>query len=151
MAETKLSAKQERFIQEFLVCLNSAEAARRSGYSGDDHAMAVVGSRNLHLPKIASLIRKKQDEFAAGVDLNARYVLHRLRNAVEQYIDTPEYAQHGLRALEDIAKYLGMFVEKREVVGEVKLSRVEIVKDYGDDSVIDGVARVVEDGNNTPN
>ena len=78
-------------------------------------------------------------------------VLHRLRNAVEQYIDTPEYAQHGLRALEDIAKYLGMFVEKREVVGEVKLSRVEIVKDYGDDSVIDGVARVVEDGNNTPN
>ena len=151
VAQTKLSPKQERFVQEFLVCLNSAEAARRAGYSGDAHALAVTGSRNLQIPKIATIVRKKQDEFAAGLDLNVQYVLHRLKGAVDQYIDIPEHAQHGLRALEDIAKYLGMFVEKREIVGEVKLSRVEIVKDYGDTQVIDGIAKVVEDGNSTPN
>lgn len=47
-----LTGKQRTFVQHYLTCLNATEAARRSGYKGDDNALGVVGHRNLRNDKI---------------------------------------------------------------------------------------------------
>ncbi len=50
-----LTAKQRIFVAEYLICWNSAEAARRAGYS---HKTArEIGRENLSKPDIAEVIR----------------------------------------------------------------------------------------------
>lgn len=63
MAE-KLTGKQARFVDEYIVCLNGTEAARRAGYSGDDATLAVAASRMLRNDKISRAIGKRLERFA---------------------------------------------------------------------------------------
>lgn len=59
-----LTAKQQRFVEEYLVDLNATQAAIRAGYSED--TAAKIGSENLTKPDIATAIS------AAKVDLTRR-------------------------------------------------------------------------------
>lgn len=63
MEEKKLTERQERFVNEYLVCGNGAEAARRAGYS-------LISARqrayeNVTKPDIQDAIRAKMDK--AGI------------------------------------------------------------------------------------
>lgn len=66
----KLTAKQERFIQEYLLDLNATQAAIRAGYKA--HAAAATGSENLRKPLIAEAIAAVQAQrsakFSIGLD-----------------------------------------------------------------------------------
>jgi phage terminase small subunit len=55
----RLTGKQQRFVVEYLKCLNATEAARRSGYEGDDNTLSSVGYENLRKPDIASRIEEE--------------------------------------------------------------------------------------------
>ena len=48
----KLTAKQARFVQDYLIDLNATQAAIRGGYSAQ--AAAIIGHENLRKPNIAS-------------------------------------------------------------------------------------------------
>jgi hypothetical protein len=142
----RLTDKQEVFIREMVLNNNAAEAARVAQYKGDSHGLAVQGHRLLQNPVIADAIEIKRQEVFDGLDLNVQWVLHKLRNVVTQFIDDPENAQHGLRAIEMIAKHLGMFIERKEVRGEITVKHTEVVKDYGPNGppAIEGEHRVLE-------
>lgn len=60
----KLTAKQQRFVDEYVVCLNGTEAARRAKYDGDDATLAVIASQNLRKLNISKSINEKLAEFA---------------------------------------------------------------------------------------
>lgn len=60
----KLTVKQQRFIDEYVVCLNGTEAARRAKYEGDDATLAVVASQNLRKHYIVSAINERLNQFA---------------------------------------------------------------------------------------
>ncbi len=48
MAKQQLTQKQKRFIDEYLIDLNAARAARAAGYS--EKTAEKIGSENLHKP-----------------------------------------------------------------------------------------------------
>src|SRR5690606_35612738 len=54
----KLTAKQRRFIDEYLRCWNATEAAQRAGYKGSKATLATVGYENLNKPYIRAVIEK---------------------------------------------------------------------------------------------
>lgn len=56
----KLTAKQERFVDEYLVDLNATQAAIRSGYS--PKGAEVQGHHLLRNPKVSDLIRDRRKE-----------------------------------------------------------------------------------------
>lgn len=70
----KLTGKQARFVDEYIVCLNGTEAHRRAGYAGDDNVHAVEASRLLRNPKIVHAI----DERLAHYAMSANEVLMHL-------------------------------------------------------------------------
>ncbi|HEX3018602.1 MAG TPA: terminase small subunit [Caproicibacter sp.] len=53
----KLTAKQERFIDEYLVDLNATQAAIRAGYS--EKTAYAIGNENLKKPDIQNVINEK--------------------------------------------------------------------------------------------
>lgn len=55
----KLTAKQQRFVDEYVICLNGTEAARRAKYDGDNATLAVIASQNLRKLNIANAINAK--------------------------------------------------------------------------------------------
>ena len=72
----KLSAKQERFCQEYMVDLNAAQAAIRTGYS--ERSAKVKGCQILSMPHIKARIKELKSKRIARVEANADYVLRRL-------------------------------------------------------------------------
>lgn len=62
--DIKLTGKQKRFADEYIVCLNATESCRRAGYSGDDATLAVIGSQNLRKPNIIAYIDERLNQFA---------------------------------------------------------------------------------------
>ena len=77
----KLTAKQQRFCDEYLVDLNATQAAIRAGYS--KKTAAVIASENLQKPNIAEYIEKrmaeKQAKLIADQDEVMRYLTSVLR------------------------------------------------------------------------
>lgn len=55
-----LTAKQERFVEEYLVDLNATQAAIRAGYS--KKSAFIIGHENLRKPKVAEAVEKAQSE-----------------------------------------------------------------------------------------
>jgi phage terminase small subunit len=60
----RLTAKQQRFVDEYIVCLNATEACRRAGYAGEDSVLAVMGSKMVRNGKILDAIKEQLDSFA---------------------------------------------------------------------------------------
>src|SRR5690348_11354032 len=54
-----LSARQQRFVQEYVVDLNATQAAIRSGYSAK--TAHVIGGENLRKPAVAADVQKLLD------------------------------------------------------------------------------------------
>lgn len=60
MSELKLTNKQKRFIDEYLVDINATQAAIRTGYS--KRSAAAIGNENLLKPAIADEIKRRIKE-----------------------------------------------------------------------------------------
>lgn len=72
----KLTPKQRRFVEEYLIDLNATQAAIRAGYS--EKTARSVAAENLTKPDIANAIAKAQNARIERTEINADYVLKRL-------------------------------------------------------------------------
>ena len=88
MAEKKLTAKQQRFCDEYLIDLNATQAAIRAGYS--PKTAAVIAAENLKKPNIRNYIdeRMKEKEAALVADQNEvmRYLSAVMRRELSEHI-----------------------------------------------------------------
>jgi phage terminase small subunit len=89
----KLTPKQVRFVQEYLIDLNAAQAAIRAGYSAK--TARVMGHENLTKPDIAAAIEKAMSERAERTRLTGDMVVDELRkigfaNMLDYMKSTPE-------------------------------------------------------------
>jgi phage terminase small subunit len=107
-----LSNKQRVFIEEYLLCWNSSEAVRRSGYTGKPN---VVGPRLLANVSISAEIEKRLRE----KHLSADEVLSRLadmaRSDISEFcdIDTPsDLKKETLKGKTHVVKKFKKFVTK---------------------------------------
>lgn len=71
-----LTAKQQRFVEEYLVDLNATQAAIRAGYS--EKTAYSVGHENLSKPEIAVAIAEAQAKRSERTRIDADWVLARL-------------------------------------------------------------------------
>jgi phage terminase small subunit len=89
----KLTPKQARFVQEYLIDLNAAQAAIRAGYSAK--TARVIGHENLRKPEIAAAVEKAMAERAERTEVTADLVVGELRkiafaNMADYMKSTPE-------------------------------------------------------------
>lgn len=73
MGQKTLTAKQARFVEEYLVDLNASAAARRAGYS--ERVSGAIGFENLTKPEIKAAIEAAQRERSARTGITADRVI----------------------------------------------------------------------------
>lgn len=108
-----LTAKQQRFVDEYMIDLNATQAAIRAGYS--KNTASETGYENLRKPQIADEIAKRQQKHAEKAEMTVEWVLQQYRDII---LNTKEAEPNTARgALDSVAKHLGMFKEKIEHSG----------------------------------
>ncbi len=147
VAEKKLTAKQKRFCDEYLIDLNATQAAIRAGYS--KKTARVIGAQNLSKLAVKNYIdqRMKEKEAAliADSDEVMRYLTSVLRGQsqsevvvvenIGDYMSEARLVQKApdekerLKAAELLGKAHQIFVEKVEQTVDMDLN---ITVDYGD-------------------
>ncbi len=73
---TKLTPKQQRFVDEYLVDLNATQAAIRAGYS--KKTAYCIGIENLKKPVIQAEIKKRQSKLQNKLEITQERVLQEL-------------------------------------------------------------------------
>jgi phage terminase small subunit len=84
--ERDLTAKQQRFIEEYLIDLNAANAARKAGYSLKS---TDEGSRLLGNDRIAAAIQKAKNERSKRTQVDADKVIRELARVA--FSDAQDY------------------------------------------------------------
>ncbi len=93
MNKRKLTPKQARFVEEYLIDLNATQAAIRAGYSVK--AAHVEGSRLLTNAKVAAAIAVAKQERTEVTKIDAEYVLRKLHQVVERCLQEVRPALHA--------------------------------------------------------
>ena len=77
----KLTAKQQRFIQEYLIDLNATRAAIRAGYS--EKTATEIGYENLRKPHVAAAVVVGAKKAGERAQVDTDYVLRGLVKEAE--------------------------------------------------------------------
>lgn len=148
MIVAKLTAKQQRFCDEYLIDLNATQAAIRAGYS--KKTARVIGAQNLSKLAVKNYIdermKEKEAELIADSDEVMRYLTSVLRGQsqsevvvvenIGDYMSEARLVQKApdekerLKAAELLGKAHQIFVDKVEQTVDMDLN---ITVDYGDD------------------
>lgn len=84
----KLTAKQVRFVDEYLVDFNATQAAIRAGYKAK--TAHVIGAENLRKPKIAEEIARRQKDLQKRTEISQDRVVKELARIA--FADVTDYA-----------------------------------------------------------
>lgn len=109
----KLTDKQKRFVDEYLVDLNATQAAIRAGYSAK--TAYSIGQENLRKPAIQAALARRQEAYAKRVEWTVEEILADLRTIAT---DPAQRTADRLKAYELGGKHLGMFTDKLDVTSE---------------------------------
>ncbi len=131
MSETiqppKLTPKQARFVEEYLIDLNATQAAIRAGYS--PKTAYSIGQRLLKNVEIQAAIQEARGKISEEIQLNRQDILVGLLSEAN-YTDVG--ASHGARvsAWREIAKILGFYEIDNSQKGNADLmTRKKFVED----------------------
>lgn len=139
----KLTAKQERFVQEYLIDLNATQAAIRAGYSRK--TAGVIGVENLKKPYIREAIEEKlkqiDDEKTADAKEIREFWTRVMRGDEKETVLRYDSEGHQveteisvsmkdrIKASEMLGKSFAMFTDKIDSNVDMDLN-IEV--DYGD-------------------
>lgn len=139
----KLTAKQQRFCDEYLIDLNATQAAIRAGYS--KKTAYSIGVENLKKPELKKYIENRMAEKEAALiadqDEVLKYltavmrgksvanVLARDEVGADRVIEKPPDEKERLKAAELLGKRYGLYTDRVEQEVDMDLN---ITVDYGD-------------------
>ncbi len=111
----KLTAKQERFVAEYLIDLNATQAAIRAGYS--EKTAQMIGSENLSKPIISAAVAAAVAKRTERTEITQDYVLAVIKDTIEQCKGTSEHSNPNavLKGAELLGRHLAMFTDKQAV------------------------------------
>jgi phage terminase small subunit len=144
----KLTAKQQRFCDEYLIDLNATQAAIRAGYS--KKTANRIGTENLSKPVIKEYIENRMAEKEAALIADQDEVLKYLTSVLRGQSKSTEIVIEGLgdgstkarkmekepsekdklKAAELLGKRYGLYTEKVEEKVDMELN---VTIDYGDE------------------
>lgn len=169
--ESKLTDKQRRFIEEYLVDLNGKQAAIRTGYS--EATAEQQASRLLSYAKVQEAIQKARNERSERTKLTQDEVIADLRELRDicmgrkpvRVTEVVKNNQNGTalpvqveifaleptgagKALDLLGKHLGMFSQKVEVSGDLHIEqRTELNLSGLDINELEQLEKLLEKGN----
>ncbi len=92
----KLTPKQMRFVDEYMIDFNATQAAIRAGYKAKTaHA---IGAENLRKPKLAEEIARRQKDLQRRTEVTQERVVKELARVA--FADATNYAQVETRTVE---------------------------------------------------
>jgi phage terminase small subunit len=117
---SKLTEKQKRFCEEYLIDLNATQAYIRAGYKATNNKVAEANARKL-LAKysVSEYIKELREKQSERTEITADEVIKELKTVA--FADTKLQGKDKVRALELLGQHLGMFTEKVSVTTENKL------------------------------
>lgn len=101
----KLTDKQKRFCEEYLIDLNATQAAIRAGYK--EKTARSIAAENLTKPDIQLYMQKLMQEQTERTGISSDFVLEELRRIA--LTDTEITGKEKMKALELLGKHLGLF------------------------------------------
>lgn len=120
----KLTEKQKRFVDEYLIDLNASAAARRAGYS--EKTADRIGPRLVVKSCVAQAIAERLKDRQERTEVTQDFVVTNLKTIVERAMDheDPQYMQAANKALDLLGRHLGMYTDKMTLKGELTVSSV---------------------------
>jgi phage terminase small subunit len=110
----KLSPKQKRFCDEYLVDPNGAAAARKAGYS--EKSAKRIAIRVMELPQVKKYLQERelarQIRTEISQDLVVTKVLNTIAKAEAEH--SPNWAQVVLKGTDQLFQILGSYKQKHE-------------------------------------
>lgn len=123
-----LTPKQVEFARQYAKNgrTNKTQAARLAGYdSGNPQVLREMAYKCLAIPHFDELIKAFELEEKARMKLNVEDVVKWFNDIAMAAMETGDYTNAN-RAMENLAKYLGMFVDKKEITHKTIYSREEL-------------------------
>ncbi len=112
--QDKLTPRQAKFVNEYMLDLNATKAAARAGYS--EKTAGAAGGRLLQNVKIQAALNKRMTHRTERTEITQDFVLtgicrniQQAENAEEQ---TPAHVQAAMRGYELLGRHLAMFTDK---------------------------------------
>lgn len=137
----KLTVKQKRFADEYIISGNATDAAKKAGYS--EKTAGVIGSENLIKPNISSYIKKRMDEIESkkimtleeALALTSTIARREIQKGYSKQVDklsgevikdveytfTPS-VEEAQKSLEHIIRCNGGFMDKLQADVDMELS-----------------------------
>ena len=145
----KMTAKQQRFCDEYLIDLNATQAAIRAGYS--KKTAYSIGDENLKKPELKNYIEQrmaeKESQLIANQDEVLKYLTAVMRGQTQSEVVVVENIgdymseartmqkapdeKERLKAAELLGKRYGLYTDKVDQTVDMDLN---IVIDYGNDA-----------------
>ena len=128
----KLTQKQQRFVDEYIISGNATQAAIRAGYA--KKAAYQTGAQNLKKPQIISALKERNTEIKSQKTMDMQEVMERLAaiargETVEQQVtnkgtvvEIEPKTSDQIRAMELIGKRYGAWTDKKEVTGGLEIN-----------------------------
>jgi len=137
MIVAKLTAKQQRFCDEYLIDLNATQAAIRAGYS--EQSARQMGTQNMSKPSIKNYIENRMEEKGKDLIADQDEVLRYLTSVLRGESQSTEIVVEGkgegrseartiqkepsekdrLKAAELLGKRYGIYTENVDVNGTI--------------------------------
>lgn len=105
MTQKKLTDKQQRFVEEYLIDLNATQAAIRAGYS--EKTAYSIGNENLSKPEISDAIDAGMEKRSQNAQIDAQWVLERSVELYHMCIDQDD-VKAAKGALDLVGKHVGV-------------------------------------------
>jgi phage terminase small subunit len=120
-----LTAKRQRFVEEYLIDLNSKQAAIRAGYS--EKTAEQIGYQLIQKTSVLDAIKDAQAKLSEACLVSQKMVIEGLLTEAKL---NGEGSSHSARvsAWGLLGKHLGMFVDKVDLNAKIKeVPKLEIV------------------------
>jgi phage terminase small subunit len=113
-APQRLHARQQRFVEEYLIDRDLSAAYRRAGYKPKSlEAARTAAHRLLRNVTVWETIQAALKARSQRTKIDQDYVLHRLKDETERKGEGSSPSAR-VRALELLGKHLGLFVDRHE-------------------------------------
>ena len=124
----RLSPMQYKFAYEFIETGDAYQAYMNAGYSvGDKKPFLIRGRAKelLQTPKVAAFVNYIRDKTMEKLVVKVEDIIEKFMTTYNQAMDSADFTNAN-RALENLGKHLGMFVERSLVEQKITMSADEL-------------------------
>ena len=103
---TKLTAKQAKFVDHYVITGSGAEAARLAGYS--EKTARAIAAENLTKPDVLNAIHERQQQYRAELQVTKEEVINGILSAIDMAREQQNPAAM-IQGCVQLAKLLGYY------------------------------------------